>query len=841
MNKSSTKLKSSNQSHYINGKLSNEVILDKSVKKLPARVNNKITGLNNLSQHILNLRSDLIKQDFTNKIISEQASFTNLKKITSVNFINPQDRSSLVPWWKLEQRFSILKEMTLIFVLELIYLLFYNIVKIVGRFYYRIYISLQQIGLSIVQDLVYYFELNWKVVSNLVTPWKIFRKNYERKMLFLIPRFGQVIIFILIALVLILPLKWITLQQTFALKKNQLLSFAYAAFDQFNAGGMKLGAGDFLDAGNDFNQATESVINAQKLLNSINDELADLPSKLPVSSARMTAFNNLLSASKEISDSGIILSNTLVKINFDAADVNRMNLAEKILLLQQGINQIKPKIDQALNLLQSVNQDYFSEDIKDNIIVFRSQLQNIKSIFADVLQLPNVLGKIFPQAGNYRYALIFQNYSELRATGGFLGSLAIVEVEDGKIKDINIPGGGPYDFQGQLKAKIIPPEPLRIVNSLWQLQDANWFFDFPTSAKKILWFFDKSTNLEFDGIIAINPDVVIKLLELTGPVDLEQYQKHITAQNFIRETQEAVDVEYDKITNRPKQFIADLAPMLIDKIFKLNTIDQLRVLDILKNSLRERSVQMYFTDPGLEQEITNKNWGGAVKANQDDYLAIVRNNVGGGKSDLVISEQVNHRVEVLPTGELEDTVILTRTHQGDPLDIFYKRRNLSWLKFYVPKGSQLIEAKGFSDMPVDDYRTVPIDAVEDVDLKANEVVTAVDVYSSTLITEEFNKTVFSNWLSLNPGESKTIELKYKLPFNLQNKGKLQDLKPYYIYFQKQSGTQPIAFTSNLILPPHYRIRWYESSDQLKLTTEGLELLNNWQSDIFFGAIIGDVE
>ncbi|MFA4937481.1 MAG: DUF4012 domain-containing protein [Patescibacteria group bacterium] len=793
-------------------------------------------GLHNLSQHIVNLRRDLVKPNLTQSGSAHHAVIAN-RAMTSINFIKPAITALLVPWWKLEKKLPVISELTIFFVLEIIYILLYQIIKTVGRFYYRIYVNFRQVGISVAQDLIYYFELNWKVLTNIFTPWKLFKTNYHQRMSFTMPRLGQVGIFILIAMILVLPLKWVTLQQTFSLKKDQLLSFAYAALEQFSSGGAKLSSGDFFTATANFEQATKLVSQAQTLLNSINEGLAGLPAKLPVSASRIEAINNLLTVGQEISDSGIILSQTLRQLDGPVDSTDSINIAQKILLLQQGINQINPKIEHASTLLQSINQNYFPDDLKQSFMEFNNELSRVKLLFADISQLPNVLNKIFPQNGSYNYALIFQNYSELRATGGFMGSLAIIEIVDGKIKQIAIPGGGPYDFQGQLKIKVKPPEPLRLVNSLWQLQDANWFFDFPTSAKKILWFLDKSSDLELDGIIAINPDIVIELLKLTGPIDLSQYQKHITAENFIRETQEAVDIEYNRTSNRPKQFIADLAPLLIDKISKFDTINQLQVLDIFKKGLQQKSMQMFFTDAELEQQMVNQNWAGSVRPVLDDYLAIVRINIGGGKSDLVMTEKVEHQTLVLPTGEVEGKVIFTRTHNGDPLDIFYKRRNLSWIKFYLPLGSKLISASGFSNVLTSDYRVVPNDAVDDIDLNNIENVVGLDLDSSTVISEEFNKMVFSNWLAVEPGEQKTVEIKYSLPFTLENQTGSQDLRDYNIYFQKQSGAPPLEFKNSLILPDNFRMRWYESSDDMLLTNGGTSMSSSWLTDIFYGAII----
>ena len=78
-----------------------------------------------------------------------------------------------------------------------------------------------------------------------------------------------------------------------------------------------------------------------------------------------------------------------------------------------------------------------------------------------------------------------------------------------------------------------------------------------------------------------------------------------------------------------------------------------------------------------------------------------------------------------------------------------------------------------------------------------------DQPSGTDIYWEEGKTVFGNWLSLKPGETKTVTVKYRLPFKIapnslleQNK---QDAFYYSLVVQKQSGARGSDLTSTLKL------------------------------------------
>ena len=71
------------------------------------------------------------------------------------------------------------------------------------------------------------------------------------------------------------------------------------------------------------------------------------------------------------------------------------------------------------------------------------------------------------------------------------------------------------------------------MSAVWTMHDANWFPNFPTSAEKVSWFYEKTGGRTVDGVIAITPELLRDLLAITGPIDMPEYDKTINADNFI--------------------------------------------------------------------------------------------------------------------------------------------------------------------------------------------------------------------------------------------------------------------------------------------------------------------
>src|SRR5690606_8343561 len=113
------------------------------------------------------------------------------------------------------------------------------------------------------------------------------------------------------------------------------------------------------------------------------------------------------------------------------------------------------------------------------------------------------------------------------------------------------------------------PRALQLINARWELQDANWFFDWPTSAQKIAHLYDQSGGPTVDSVIAVDTAVMEELLKFLGPVELAAYDKEIDAVNFRQILQQHVEVDYDKTLNQPKKIIADLAPLMLERLKSL--------------------------------------------------------------------------------------------------------------------------------------------------------------------------------------------------------------------------------------------------------------------------------
>ena len=625
--------------------------------------------------------------------------------------------------------------------------------------------------------------------------------------------FRGVMAFVIIALLIVLPIKAINYWQAVNAAKGRVLGEAEQAMQNLSLAQNQLANFNFNQSENYFSSAGRYFVSAQSQLNEIKSFLTVLAESAPVSNS-FRSGKNLLSLGEHLANAGEYL---LEGIN-GLAGGEELKLTAQIKNFKTQNNLALNELKLAQDNLKKVNLNHLPAENRDKFISLRKQLPIFMVSLEKIGGLTDFAVKFLGDNDLKRYLMVFQNDNELRATGGFMGSFALVDLESGKIKDIKIPAGGTYDVRAGFNELIRPPQPMQLLTPRWEFQDANWWPDWPTSAKSITWFYQKSQGPTIDGVIAINSDWLESLLGIVGPIDLPEYKKTITAANFEDEVQKEVEItrQNDK---QPKKILADLAPKLLDKIFNIQPENILNLISAINSGLNQKDILIYLSDPQLENFVAQNSWDGRLKNTESDYLNVVATNIGGGKTDRAVKQKIYHRAEILADGSVIDRLLISRSHFGPIDENFTTMANRSYLRLYVPEGSQLIKAAGFVQPLAGEFRAPEYYLKFDERLAA-ENKAKTDPESKTKIYNENGKTVFANWLSINPGESKDVLLVYKLPFKINlapkenNNGLINKIKAaflpselsasYGLLIQKQPGSDEDEIVSEVAYPDGFK-------------------------------------
>lgn len=622
--------------------------------------------------------------------------------------------------------------------------------------------------------------------------------------------------FVLIAVMIAMPFKLIAYWQAVNMTKGQVLGDAERALASLHDARDALTGFDLLGAQTSFDLAHQSFTEAQEQLAGINSLLTTLADISPIDNSYKSG-KNLLDLGTHLSAAGDII---LVAVNAANSSSSPATLTERLKTMQSASQQALGELEQAEQALAGVNSDHLPADSQEQFTKLKSALPSMITGLKQSSQLLTMSTSALGDRQLRRYLIMFQNDNELRPTGGFMGSFALVDLVDGKIKNITIPKGGTYDMRAGLKERFSAPSPLRLINPRWEFQDVNWSPDWPTSAQTIMDFYQRSNGPSVDGVIAINSDWLAEVLRATGPIVLTEYGLTLTGDNIEMELQKSIEFDLEvKDPKAPKKIITDLAPKLLEKIFASDPSTMISLAQAVRKGLAEKEIQIYFKDENLRQYAGEHEWDGRVKQAPFDYLQIVTANIGAGKSDQVIDQDIRHLADISPDGTVTDTVEITRRHFGPIDDYFTIQPNASYLRAYVPTGSRLISAAGFSPAP---KGTSTDSKLADHPLLKHESERVIDPLSGTAIYNENGKTVFANWFNLKPGEQKTAVLVYRLPNPIAVISKQQPSRwwdklskasdqaivdnesVYSILIQKQSGAAAGQIDSQVSYPTGWR-------------------------------------
>ena len=535
--------------------------------------------------------------------------------------------------------------------------------------------------------------------------------------------------------------------------------------------------------------------------------------------------DRLLKAASLISEAGqnfIVLEKNIktLKLNSNGITAGDTPTAEVFSTIHDQLSQAQNKIILANNYVNKVNENSLPGQNRESFLDLKSKLNTATLALTNFSQMFNLAQTLL--TGNKKILVLFENNNELRASGGFMGTFGALSVKDGAITKINV--SSIYDLDGQLNEKIQPPQPILNVNDRWFLRDSNWFASFPDSAKKISSFYEKEGGETPDTIVAITPNLIQDWLKITGPIILPKYNITLTAENFVEQTQVATTLSENLPTNAPKQILADLVPILLQRLSALDKSAWPNVIQSIQDNLNNKQIAIYSRDSDTQTQLENFNWTGDLRESDRDYLSIVGSNLGGTKTDLFVDQQSSLTSTIGTDGTITNELTITRTNKMPKLD---KTNNLSYLRIYVPLGSKLTSNIGF------DYKN--LDYTPNSDYKIDDDVLKIqknsvkDMVTGMTIGEESGKTFFGNWLNLDGGETKTVKITYQLPF------KVSDIDRYSLMVQKQLGSQNQKFNWTLNFSG-FKIAW-KNFEPNQLNTSDLNSDIMLDKDYFFGMVL----
>lgn len=510
-----------------------------------------------------------------------------------------------------------------------------------------------------------------------------------------------------------------------------------------------------------------------------------------------------------ISQSADLISQAIFKereINFS----DELNKEEEYLV----------NFDNELGLvLARLNGDYSWMPAKWRISL-QKKAQDLKEI-KEKLNLVSKGMKILPEMlgldGRKReYLVLLQNEAELRATGGFIGSYAILSFQNGKL--LNFEVKDVYEADGQLKGHVEPP--IEIKNYLgeanWFMRDANWNPDFVKASADIQWFLSQEINKKVDGVIGINLAVAKAIVGVIGEINVTDFKEKITKDNLYEQAEYYSESKFFPGSTQKASFLGTLGSQMFEEIKGLKAKQQLELVSSLVDLLEKNEIQLAFNNNETAKLATDLGWDGTMYQGKctkencfSDYLFIVDSNFGVNKTNYFLSRSMEQVVDINES-LVERTLKVNYENLAKSND-FPGGQYKNYLRVYLPMDVNL------SQISVIDDKT-----------NSRKIYTGDEIR-----IKEINGKKEVGFLVIVPVLSKeTVEIKYSSANILTGKDKFS----YVSYVQKQSGFGDTGLVTLISFPRD----WQPLQVEPQASIVGGKLLFNQKlnKDIRMGVELG---
>ena len=333
-------------------------------------------------------------------------------------------------------------------------------------------------------------------------------------------------------------------------------------------------------------------------------------------------------------------------------------------------------------------------------------------------QLPGILGWNGPR----RYLVLTQDPSELRPSGGFIGSFGIIAFDKGKITERHFQDIVALDYTNNYPF-VRPPQEL--ANYLlgptqsWQLADAGWSPDFPTSAQDALRLYtNESGDARIDGVFAITTHTIDELLKVTGPISVPEYNVTIAS----GETTLKV-LQLTRAPRKPgedaKAFLSVFADRLFSTLLALPPARWGDIIGAAGTFGQEHLLVAWFHDATDEAFTADGGFGGAIRQDQGDFVYPVDSNVApASKLNAWTTRTMDLAVQIDAVGNARNTLAVTWANRVDTPDgaPYRAMTNVGgsilgmYFRLLVPERSRIEAVSGGGLAPVTDPAVVEDEA-----------------------------------------------------------------------------------------------------------------------------------
>ncbi len=480
---------------------------------------------------------------------------------------------------------------------------------------------------------------------------------------------------------------------------------------------------------------------------------------------------------------------------------------QQLSALEQKSNSIRQATNE-LRLVQSNLEEIdisllpaFTQEIAQKYHAMATQYVSSAITVGDLAPyLPDLLGN----KERKTYLFILQNEGEIRATGGWISSYAIIGIEGGQLRQLVVDDA--YNIDGALinqGKRYEPPSDMSEALGVdsWTFSLANWNPDISASSTD-LEFFIKESNAahKIDGVIFINTELLKDLIESWEQIDIVhdpttvnnpgQVQEIVTAENFDEKIFQ-MHRDYTPGSSLKSDFIVKLSDRVIKKLLSQSPSEIARTFTVLESSLEKKDLIINLKAWEISNHFEREGWTGKTDSISTSVVMPVDWNWGGNKANLFLNKNSVLTIQIDEQKNIQHDYELAITNSSQS-SIYPEGEYKNYLRLYLPQNAKISSVSGFDGNNYSSYYennfrvvggfvTVPIRSTSSI--KVQYRIDSAD--SDTYMQEVGQLTSFSTEIYKQPGD---VDHNYRLSIFYPNSWE----------FERNSSDIQFADSQNLL-------------------------------------------
>lgn len=376
----------------------------------------------------------------------------------------------------------------------------------------------------------------------------------------------------------------------------------------------------------DFNSASESAQQIANLSGDMSDKLSSplwtAASFVPVVGQDITSARTVVGSLNDVANQVLvpmmdtIASNPLSEFITSDKTIN----AQAVSQLFGALASAAEPMQECTDTIEGVPAFHISM-LEEKMGPVREKLVKVNGLVQKAADLAPLAESILGAKGDRVYLIAAQNSTEMRASGGFPGSIGALRITNGKIEldDFSTVYDVMADRTSDAMGVTDQEKALFGEGFMMVPRDAGMNPDFTRVAEIWASAYTEKTGVALDGVISVTPAVVQNLLAISGPITLADGLM-LDGSNATKVLQN--DLYWKYLSSNPSAeggndaadaLFAQAADLAFENFFSgLNSETLMQFMKVMMEGFDNRSVMFWLTNADEQSKLDALNCSGAL-------------------------------------------------------------------------------------------------------------------------------------------------------------------------------------------------------------------------------------